>query len=97
MSECDREAGADWRYIGRGTRAHAFQGQRLVAACGRGPAGRTATVGVNCEPCMECQERVPIPGWVPPCPCKQVLRVGDSCLLCGKIKQHNAKHEHFAR
>ena len=24
---------------------------------------------------------------LPPCPCKNVLRVGDSCLLCGKIKQ----------
>ena len=27
----------------------------------------------------------------PPCRCKRVLRVGDSCLLCGKIKTDNAE------
>ena len=26
-----------------------------------------------------------------PCPCKRVLRYGDTCLLCGKIKRRSVR------
>ena len=47
---------ADWCFIGQGSRLHAFrpEGKYLIARCGRGPAGSSAYVWVDAEPCKEC-------------------------------------------